>query len=235
MRALVPVAALLLVAGCATEKSLKPSMEAQVLPDRKNTAVAEDAGIRLVADGSAWKGTPSNLEGTLTPVYVRIENHSGRTLRIQNEDFQLIGAQSRFRYSALPAFPSGYARRAEDLDEGTGGSGRSSVFYLGAGPGWGWRSNWGWRGGWGSPFYGGPYYPGPPYWGYQCEEPLPTRDMLRKSLPEGTLEDGGTVQGFLYFQSVGGRDESVVLQARPVDARSGEVLGKLDIPFQVKK
>ncbi|QSQ12389.1 hypothetical protein [Myxococcus landrumensis] len=234
MRALVPATAvLLLVAGCATEKTLRPSTEAQVLPDRKNTAVAEAAGVKLVADGSAWKGSPSNLEGTLTPVYVRLENHSGRTLRIENEDFQLIGAQSRFRYSALPAFPVGSAERSSSMmDEGTGGSGRSSTFYVGAGPGW--RSGWGWRGGWGSPFYG-PYYPGPPYWGYQCEEPLPTRDMLRKSMPEGTLEDGGTMQGFLYFQSVSGRDEGVVLQARPVDANSGEVLGTLDIPFQVKK
>ncbi|WP_163869905.1 hypothetical protein [Myxococcus eversor] len=242
MRALVPVATLLLAAGCVTESKLKPSLDAQVLQGDKDTAIAKSSGVTLVADGAAWKGSPSNLERTLTPVYVRLENQSGRTLRIRYEDFSLVGTESRFSYSALPPFTLRQSMVSSSSTqgtlEGTGGSGSGSV-YIGAGPGWrtGYGYGYGPRGGWGNPFYPG-YgwggYPGP-YTTYQCEEPLPTRDMLQKALPEGTLADGGTVQGFIYFQVVTGRENGVVLRANPVDANSGESLGTLDIPFQVGK
>jgi hypothetical protein len=58
--------------------------------------------------------------------------------------------------------------------------------------------------------------------------------MLRRALPEGTLEPGGTVTGFIYFQGVSEREGSVTLQARLVDARTGEQFGTLSIPFGVR-
>jgi hypothetical protein len=59
--------------------------------------------------------------------------------------------------------------------------------------------------------------------------------MLRRALPEGTLEDGGALDGFLYFQDVGEREGRVTLEARLVDARTGEQFGTLSIPFQVER
>jgi hypothetical protein len=59
--------------------------------------------------------------------------------------------------------------------------------------------------------------------------------MLEQALPEGTLEAGGRVEGFLYFQGVAERESQVVLQARLVDGRTGEPFGTLDIPFQVRR
>ncbi|NOK22407.1 hypothetical protein HMI50_35890, partial [Corallococcus carmarthensis] len=86
----------------------------------------------------------------------------------------------------------------------------------------------GWYGGpWGSPFYSPYYYP--PYY----EQPLPTEDMLNNALPEGTLEPGGTQEGFLYFQGVARREDAVTLQVKLVDAQTGEPFGSLGIPFQV--
>lgn len=237
MRALMPVATLLLAASCVSGPRLQPTTEAQVLPANRDTAVTESSGVKLMADASVWKGSPSNLGQTLTPVYVRLDNQSGRALRINYDDFSLLGAESRFHYSALPPFSLRQSGMSSS-EQGTGGSGRTS-FFVGSSGSWGGGGYYGRRGPWGSPFYApyygyGPYYPGP-YASYQCEEPLPTRDMLRKALPEGTLEDGGTVQGFVYFQAVTGRENGVVLQMRPVDASSGESLGTLDIPFQVAK
>ncbi|NRD68872.1 hypothetical protein HRD49_44880, partial [Corallococcus exiguus] len=78
--------------------------------------------------------------------------------------------------------------------------------------------------GWGGNFYGGPYYYDPP---------LPTADMLNNALPEGTLEPGGTQEGFLYFQGVAHREDVVTLQLNLVDAESGAPFGSLGIPFQV--
>jgi len=247
MRALAPItAALLLAASCVPKATLKPTTEAQTLQGNQDTAVTEVAGVKLLADGSAWKGTPSNLGNTLTPVYVRMDNQSGRTLRIRYSDFSLVGAESRFHYSALPPFSlrQGYASvEPSSLEDGTGGSGSVSLG-VGVTPAYGPRYGYYGRRYYGAPWTGpfigpypyfyGPYYPGP-YAGYTCEEPLPTRDMLQSALPEGTLEDGGTVQGFLYFQGVAHREPGVALQAQVVDAASGEQLGTLSIPFQVKK
>jgi hypothetical protein len=241
-RALWPsLAALLLATSCVTETKLQPSPLAQTT--QGGAAVAEAEGVRLVADGDAWKGRPSDLERIVTPVEVRLENQSGRPLRIQYDFFALKGA-SQFQYAALSPF------ELRDEGLGVGGSGDAGNVQLqvgvNVGAPWGWRSgpfvgsySWGpWGRGWYDPFYdpwydpffGGPYASG--YW--NAPEPLPTRDMLRRALPEGTLEPGGTVTGFLYFQDVSEREGSVTLQARLVDARTGEQFATLSIPFGVR-
>ncbi|MFP2962729.1 hypothetical protein ACLEPN_34415 [Myxococcus sp. 1LA] len=229
MRALMPTAtALLILSGCAAETQLRPSPGAQVLQGDANAAKAATDGIVLVADGTAWKGTPKNLERSLTPVFVQVTNRGTRPLRIEYSAFSLIGTESRFRYAALP--PMSLGDTVISGQQGTGGSGVA----LGFSSGWGYGR---YRpfGGYGVGSYMGPYYPDPYYAGYQCTEPLPTQDMLQRALPEGTLEPGGSMTGFLYFQGVGAREGQVVLQARLVDAERGEPLGTLDIPFQVRK
>ncbi|NMO18176.1 hypothetical protein HPC49_32365 [Pyxidicoccus fallax] len=235
MRALgLAAAALLLAAGCIPETQLRPTTDAQRVQGGSDAARAEASGVTLVADGAAWKGTPENLERSLTPVLVRLENHSGRPLRLQYGDFALVGTESRFRYSAVPPLAINNGGLAS-ASQGTGGSGRTSL-YLGFGTGWGYGpySSWSYwpRGPFVGPYYN-PFYPDPYWYGQACQEPLPTADMLSQVLPEGTLGDGGRVGGFLYFQGVAARESRVVLQARLVDANTGEPMGTLDIPFQV--
>ncbi|MCY1082682.1 hypothetical protein [Archangium lansingense] len=245
----IALAALLLAAGCVTTTTLQP------LPSTPTTqagsAIAEADGVRLVADGDAWRGTPSDLERIVTPVLVRIENQSGRPLRIDYASFTLLGG-SHFEYAAISPL--------ELHDEGLAAVGGSGVggnvaLSVGVGVGWGW--GWSpfpsafvgghpWGPGWYNPWYGPGWYgygPGfyDPFWGPYSSwywspppEPLPTRDMLRKVLPEGTLDTGGTLTGFLYFQNVSEREGSVTLQARLVDARTGEHFGTLGIPFGVR-
>ncbi len=226
------VVALGLLAGCIPEARLQPLPEARQVAGDTSAAVAEAHGVRLVADGASWDSYPKNLERRLTPVEVRLENHSGRPLSIRYEHFDVEGG-SRFHYSAIPPL---------SLDEATEDS--SPVCTASYAPRtWGYR--WGWYGrgwqsrswirpGWFNPFYD-PYYD-PFYQPYvRCEEPLPTKDMLEQALPEGTLEDGGTVAGFLYFQGIAEREKQVTLQAQLVDARTGEHFGRLSIPFQVDR
>jgi hypothetical protein len=232
---------LLAAAGCVRETQLVPLPNAQTLAGDQETAVTEDAGVRLVADGDAWKGRPGDLERRVTPVQVRLENRSGRPLRVTYDDFTLEG-QSHFRYSAIPPLSMRDSTASLEPGSGTGGSGAVAVG-VGVSSGWGpyypryaHGGYWGWHGGWYDPFWGSPFY-GPygyyPY--YYYSEPLPTRDMLNRALPEGTLEDGGVVTGFLYFQGVADRERSVTLQAQLVDANSGEPFGSLNIPFEVSK
>lgn len=93
-----------------------------------------------------------------------------------------------------------------------------------------------------------PYYPGfsiwpgwfpydPFYYNYYYgwwREPLPSRDMLERALPEGVLQDGGRITGFLYFNDVE-REGAVNFQADVIDAESNEKLGTVTIPFVVRR
>jgi hypothetical protein len=239
------LAALLFAAGCMTQTKLQPLPAARTT--QGGAALAEVEGVRLVADGAAWKGSPSDLENIVTPVEVRLENQSGRPLRIEYDHFVLEGS-SRFQYAALSPFEL----REEGLAMGGSGDEAGNVaLSMGMGMGVGgpwpaWRSGpfvggyaWGPLGrGWYDPFYdpwydpffGGPYARG----NWRPPEPLPTRDMVRRALPEGTLQPGDSVAGFLYFQDVSEREGSVTLQVRLVDARTGEQFGTLSIPFGVR-
>ena len=63
-------------------------------------------------------------------------------------------------------------------------------------------------------------------------ERLPTQDMLSEALPEGAVQDGGSVSGFVYFQSVTSRESAVQFQMNLVDASDGTAFGVIAIPFQ---
>jgi hypothetical protein len=225
------VVAIGLIAGCIPEARLQPLPDARSVAGDTSAAVTEAHGVRLVADGAAWQGHPSNLERRLTPVQVRLENHSGRPLSIRYELFDVEGG-SRFHYAALS--PPALEEVAGDGSPVCTASASSREWK--SPKEWtrqDWDSPWV-RPDWSNPFYD-PYYDPFHRTPVRCAEPLPTRDMLEQALPEGTLEDGGTVAGFLYFQGVADREKQVTLQARLVDARTQEALGTLSIPFQVHR
>jgi hypothetical protein len=238
-RTLRPVlAALLFAAGCVTGPTLQPLPSTPTL--KEGVAVAETNGVRLLADGNTWHGNPSDLESVVTPVLVHLDNQSGHALRIDYKDFVLVGG-SRFHYAALSPFD--LPKEGLTAVGGSGGHvGMSFGVGMGYGGPWGWGPGYPYHGyGWGAPWGWGPGYYGvgwyDPFWGpysYIPPEPLPTRDMVRKSLPEGTLDNGGSLTGFIYFQNVGNREGQVTLQEQLVDAHTGEQLGTLSIPFGVR-
>jgi hypothetical protein len=224
---------MIIAVGCIPEAQLQPRPDARALAGDTSAAVAEAVGVRLVADGASWDAHPGNLERRLTPVEIRVENRSGRPLSIRYIHFDLVGS-TNFRYAALSPLA---------LDEANDNSPLCTAGYT---PGhWGFSIGWGPYRRWGAYSWAQPWGPGPyhdPFWGpyygphsARCEEPLPSRDMLELALPEGTLDNGGIVSGFLYFQGIADREQQVSLQARLVDATTGEPFGELLIPFQVRR
>jgi hypothetical protein len=66
-------------------------------------------------------------------------------------------------------------------------------------------------------------------------ERLPTEDMLSKALPEGVLQEGGKVAGFVYFRSVTAREPKVEFEMTLADASDGQTFASVAIPFQSDK
>lgn len=66
------------------------------------------------------------------------------------------------------------------------------------------------------------------------EYPLPTPEMLRRAVPEGMIEPGGELAGFLFLERIDPREDRVRFRADRVNARSGESFGEVTIPFAMR-
>jgi len=198
----------------------------------------EVAGVRVWAD-SRWEGQPARLPEVLTPVRVTLENHSGHPLRVSYRDVSLLGA-SGFRYLALPPFPlerspSSTLDRPRvtlvDFHPAHPVSPRRMVVpryphkhfyvtrpYVPLFPGYlVWPHLWAWEA------YSSRLYANWP-------SNLPSEDMQDLALPEGVLQEGGNIAGYLYFQQTR-RESGVQLEFKLVDADSSESLGTATLPL----
>ncbi|MFZ5441142.1 MAG: hypothetical protein ACOZQL_14125 [Myxococcota bacterium] len=216
------------------------------VPGAERFAFVEAEGVRLWASGSSWDGQPANLEEFLTPVLVTIENVSGRQLRLTPADLTLVGS-SGMHYAALPPLKADV--RSELGLEGQvvladyhravpvrpaprphpGHAPPPKRFWV--------VRPW-------VPFHVGvPLWPAPwPWWSVhwhtthyaQWPVPLPSDDMIRRALPEGVLDDGGTVSGFVYFPQLGARERTVKLELKLADATTGTEWGVARVQFLVR-
>lgn len=213
--ALITTLAVALV-GCATQ--LRPAPEAVMLPGPGQAAVAEAAGVRIVASADAWRGDPESLERVVTPMLVRVENDGAVAVQVRYEDFALVAADGR-RFVAIPPFNVRGVVSTLDRDVYPVYGFRVSPFYphLAVAPGV-YPFD---------PFYYDPYWP---YWHRWVT--LPTGDMVQKALPEGVLQPGGRATGFLYFEDVA-KARRVTFEARlPVRDTDNRTVS-VTIPFVV--
>lgn len=239
---LVLLAAALGLGGCLNYPRLKPANPGQLLADRPLAARVAQGGVSVVVQPDQWNGDPVGLPEMLTPLLVTIENGSQRSLRIRFQEFALVG-RSGFRYAAIPPLQTDPERRSDArTPDGTPvqavwrmGPGLSFTPRFGYSGGFyvapGWSSYYPGYGVWGGPFSWNPWYYGNAYGFWR--EPLPTRDMLERAMPEGVLQSEGRVSGFLYFPSVR-REDGVTFELDLVDAKSGESLGKAALPFSIE-
>ncbi len=210
--------------ACAGQE-LRPAPEATPAALRGEAAVAADAGVQVAASTGAWQARPFDLETELTPVLVEILNQSSRPLRIGYEAFW-FSSQTDGSYAALPP----YSIEEQVVRPVPGGQPYYPFRSFGGAPYL--RSYYPMLGIYSGPFafsdgYYGTYLP---VWsGYRRIE-LPTEDMLERALPEGVVEPGGRVGGFLYFQRIKGA-APFNFNADLIDARTGERFGGIAIPF----
>ena len=235
-------AALLLItfflSGCATT-SLSPGAGVTTQAGAPSVAVSKIDGVSMSVQADAWQGD-SAVTARVQQIRVTIHNDGDSPIRVRYSDFALIGPGGR-RYAALPPF------RVEGQILNPRLAVGYSPFVM---PGFVYRR-----------FYVAPYfaplYPGMPVFRrhYYFYDPFyydfyymdlaaairPTVEMLSLALPEGVIEAGGEVAGFLYFEKVGRDVPLVTFQANLVAVGSGDGetgaagadFGQISIPFTV--
>jgi hypothetical protein len=213
------VAGALLAAGCASR--LTPAPVTNEVTGRGEGAMVVSKGVHVTARAQAWQGTPQALHEQVTPMLVTISNQSGVPIRVAYNQFRLVSDSGR-RYSAIPPFQiDGQVKTTIGLPHYPA-AGFGYAPYL-------------------EPYYASvPIYPFEPNIGYwhrygtiMRTVNLPTEDMLQKALPEGVLQPGGRVRGFLYFEGVGSDVERVQLRADFRNPRTGNNVTRISIPFVV--
>ncbi len=203
-----------------------PAASAHTVPGAPDAAAAEIQGIRVAAEANDWDAAPADLSTRLTPVKVRIVNHSGLPTRIEYQPFTLVGGHGHV-YRAIPVVPL-------DHEPPMSGAGTITPIYA--------ASN----------FFVAPrdhdVYPTLPPWPHplarddasadqprqRWERGLPTGPMRRMGLPEGVLADGGEISGFIYFEDATRRERRLTFRADFEEEQHGDQLAEITIPFQVQ-
>jgi hypothetical protein len=210
--------------GCG-HGALTPAASASLVPNAPTAAFSVVEGVRCSANVGAWTERDGELPDFVVPVKVRIKNASGKPIQVLYEDFALLGKNGR-SYRPIPVLPidADARKRIPSLHPIYA----SSKFYV-------------------APRFHDVYARLDPWsaplerdetlhdklfrrWG----EKRPGLDLLRVALPEGVLDDGGIVTGFLFFESPLDRESRVTLAA-DFDAGDGRgTVASIEIPFKVE-
>jgi hypothetical protein len=226
----------LALAGCA-QTQLRPAAEAQRVPNQPLAAVSESGGVRMVVQPEAWRGAPEHLDRELTPLKVTIENQGDQPVRVRYEDF-VIETGRGMQYTPLP--PLNIKGEVTETADRPVYLPRYAIapyaivprfghtrfylapwymsYYSGLRP---WAYPWRFNG-----LYYDTYYP-------RWTVKLPTADMLEMAIPEGVIDAGGTLSGFLYFPDLDDELQRIVFKANLSGAREGKQLATLQVPFEV--
>ena len=186
--------------------------------------------MRMVASAQIWNGDPPDLAEYVLPLWVEIENHSGKALWLRYSGLRLENpSDTRVTLHAVPPFrikgntivPIA-AVRPEFHAQGFHVAPLLGPSYIGMD----------------DPWEGPLLEPDLAYYvdhDADWEESLPTSDMLRRAIPEGVVADGGKVSGFVYFQRMKRGSAALTLRSDLVDAMTKQPFGRLEIPFAVVK
>jgi hypothetical protein len=193
----------------------------------EDAARAEANGVAMIVQANHWKGEPSNLRAALLPMYIDMRNNSGHPLQVAYRRFTLLTGTG-FETTALPPFriqgSVPQTRPVTVVNPWYGWSGFHLAPYY-------------------SPFYGsafhtwgGPWYFDSPYYTAYAtwQQPLPTEDMLAKALPEGVLQNGGNLTGYLYFRRLPEGADRVTFRSDLIDAETEQQIASLNVPFVIE-
>jgi hypothetical protein len=215
---------------------LAPAASAYKYLDLKLAAFAELLGLRIIVQPNSWIGQAEVGEKVIA-LKVRIENNCGQTLYIHSHDFSLIDPAKEKTYFALH-LPAG----EDTLDEPEFSAKPIQMSSLNVIPVFAQTKFFI------APYYFSIYSGVQPFKGSFSYEPflyrshftywkknhLPTREMYEKVIPDGVLEHEGSIEGFLYFEMINLKNNSLHFTMN-VKIKGENVIGVFLIPFEVTK
>lgn len=223
--ALAASAALALSACASHTTMLRPAAGATSVGG--GSAMTTVDGVQLRANGEAWPGN-QDVRSHVTPVHVTIFNDTFHPLEIRYDRFSLVDGYGN-RYATLPPFEM----------QGNMVSGEYGEL----------QPEFGYSGFKVAPAYAN-VYPGlaaSQYHATMKEQTYharfysswgnlrPSNQMLQLALPEGMIEPGGHVDGYLYFQHVPDKAGNVEMSVQLVNASSHHTFGYANVPFTTKR
>lgn len=232
MMSLASLALALAVAGCGANDTANPEPAAAAEPvsemeDATRTSVS---GVSVLTQAAPWPGeTP--IENEVTPIRVRIENNGRIPIDVRYRDLTLLGPEGN-RYNALPPYRIAGTVTQPEVDRSYGPINNPGFTHSGFEL---------------APYYS-PVYPGmavytDPFvydanfygnaYRYWEDTQLPTVEMLRQAMPEGVVNSGGNIEGWVYFEKVPEHERRVVLRTDLVDSRTGKEFAEVRIPYNV--
>jgi hypothetical protein len=215
-RAIVLGLAAALVAACAAPRIVPVPVAGVEIDAAQGIARVTTADVELAIQPSAWRGSPWDLGGYVTPFLVSLANGATVPLDYDYAGFRLFD-DSRFQYTALPPAEVERILRWSARDPVRLAATASPPPVLRR------RTvsdpvDWWWnRHGW----YGWPwYYPPPP----------PLGDIYLRALPMGELHPGARLEGYVYFPRLRKDARRLTLEFHH---RVGELPRVLTLPFEV--
>ena len=220
------------MSACEAETDVAPAPGVQEAEGIFNAAVSQVDGVNMTVQSDAWTG-PAAISQEVVPLRVEIQNESARPVRVQYDGFALVTPEGE-RHSALPPYEiegevtRPVLSREYDPMEEVGWEYDDYQLAPYYGPIYPdvttYEDDWYWK-----PTYYNEYYT---YW---SERDLPTPEMLMNALPEGVVNAGGNVSGFIYFEEVEEDADRVRFVADLVDAETGSIFGEISIPMTVQE
>ena len=231
MKTLISAVAIMMgfmIYGCASSQQLRT-----INGYNTNVSSKKVDGINIITKINYWNGN-SQVKQYVTPVYVTIDNNSGKDVKISYEQFALVSPSGK-RFSTLPPFGvTGAVTRPILVQQ------YDPILVPG----------FTYRGFLIAPFYSS-IYPEIPvcsdefyfdplyynnYYNYwdQVQYDLPTPKMINDALPEGVLKKGGEISGFLYFEKIDNvKSNKVDFKADLINSKTGNNFAVISIPFGV--
>lgn len=213
------------LAGCQSDPRITAARTEKRVDMNTGAASAGPVEVRVTAE--TWDEFPPNLAAEVTPLRVSIQNDGDTPIQVRYEDLRLVDARGR-AFRALPPFRIDervYVDRPVEYPTFDYSGFYVAPHYARGYPG---------IDAWTSPFDYDPYY----YDSYAADwsVQLPTQDMIERALPEGVIDPGGKVSGFVYFEHfVADGVDRVRFVYDVHNARSGEQSATVTIPFIVRE
>jgi hypothetical protein len=221
--------------GCVWHgRRLVPANSAHPAPGLSAAAVEDAAGIAITVEVDAWPRDVTPLERSVTPVRVTVDNHSGRAVLVRHYDFALRGGSGQ-AYAALAPDEVAVASADQPVTvvqpifgpAGQAGSSNRRLMPPGPQPVPGLNR-------WETSFpYNSDYFHG-----YTVTPEVRRVQAVVRALPEGIVQDGGTVRGFVYFAGGAYGERRVLFEASllksPPPYGDGIEVAHARIPFRVR-